>query len=301
MKRFIVAILWRRGMFLRRISLLNLFLLISFLQIESAFSTNNTIGHSILNKEAMLADVNIDQSSAILDDLLSEGKAYIGDVDIRTKEDAISFLEKVASFIFDEKKYVIEDTLLLSDALTPRHIDGEDVFYADCDLLSYIYLSLGDIYNIPISAVLAPYHMYVRLFYNGGFVDWETISGTQTSAEEMISLYEISHRSVQKGYFLRALNRKETIDYSMLTIAIFLGWERRDTAMTILKTVLSENETFHFAYSKLGVFCFLCRDLEMSDRLLKKALQMHPEDRWIKSFLEEPTGEEDSHIPHFEG
>lgn len=49
----------------------------------------------------------------------------------------------------------------------------------DCDLLTIIYLSVGELDGLPLRAVVVPRHTFVRyLLPGGGHLDWETTTGS---------------------------------------------------------------------------------------------------------------------------
>ena len=68
-------------------------------------------------------------------------------------------------------------------------VDGLHLFHEglgskriDCDNTSFVYLSIADALKLPLAAVSAPDHLFVRLGLNNGrYINWET-----TFAGEMI-------------------------------------------------------------------------------------------------------------------
>src|SRR3989339_1631199 len=78
-------------------------------------------------------------------------------------------------------------------------------------LLSFIYLSIADALNLPLVAVYAPQHIFVRFILNVEGINWETTSARERGNDYYRSWLNISDESIRNGVYLRNLTRQETM------------------------------------------------------------------------------------------
>ncbi|MEK6825316.1 MAG: hypothetical protein AABY00_00865 [Nanoarchaeota archaeon] len=130
-----------------------------------------TIGHAVLRMEKPLGAVRTDYTS--LDGILSTSLKKISPQNQYSYQDATNILFTIHSTIRDAG-YKAEPCVFLHKGIQSRTLD--------CDLGSYIYLSIADTLNIPLRAVSLPHHMFVRWnFPDGSKINWETTCGAELS------------------------------------------------------------------------------------------------------------------------
>src|SRR3989338_3971232 len=169
-------------------------------------SRYDTIGHRILDLEAELG-VFTEPHKETLDMLIEEARKAIHVKGTYTREDAVGILRTINS-------------VLQNNGFEEKHIDGLNLFYEglsskkiDCDDTSFIYLSIADALKLPIAAVSAPQHLFVRFILNGEEINWETTSAQELSNNSYVNQdrLKISPISIGKGVYLRNLTRQETM------------------------------------------------------------------------------------------
>ena len=87
---------------------------------------------------------------------------------IESKQDVINVLSSIDRAIVDSlNRQSIQDQYFLSKAI------NKGVY--DCDTLTTIYLSVAEVYGLPIKAVKIPGHIFIRWkFTDGKYLNWET-------------------------------------------------------------------------------------------------------------------------------
>lgn len=84
------------------------------------------------------------------------------------------------------------------------HAD-EPFHFADCDHLTYIYLALGRSVDLPISAVVAPAHMFIRWTSDEGYFNWETTTAQVFDNDVYRRRFDIPDQQIRDGLYLRSL------------------------------------------------------------------------------------------------
>lgn len=115
----------------------------------------------------------------------------------------------------------------------------------DCDLLSYLYLSVADAIGLPIYGMNAPRHFFVMWDDGTTQVLWETTSGSAQDKDYYINLEykgRIASTSLNDGVYLRRLTRKESLSSAMTTIGRALAGNNRDNdALSVYSTAVEYN------------------------------------------------------------
>jgi hypothetical protein len=193
-----------------------------------------TIGHKILNIEAA-SGIVVPEMYRVLDRVIDRARARLKGVDlnVQSEDEAEKILNEIddaltdENFIYPSWGYV--DTL--AESLTPVELDtsafsaamatyenenrkqhlnsrGPGVYYvADCDTLSFIYLSVADALKLPLrilerSATFDkdPGHNFIRWQLPGGTsLDWETMTGERRDTGQGFVLSD----GQLSGYILR--------------------------------------------------------------------------------------------------
>ena len=178
--------------------------------LTKLISRYDTIGHQILDLEAELG-VSTEPHKETLDMLIKEARTAIQVKDTYTREDAVGILGTINSMLqnngFEQRD-------------REKHIDGLYLFYEglsskriDCDNTSFIYLSIADALRLPLAAVNAPQHLFVRFILNGEGINWETTSARERGNNYYKSWLNISDKAISKGVYLRNLTRQETMAF----------------------------------------------------------------------------------------
>jgi len=170
----------------------------------------NTIGHLILDLETELGATASDYST--LDDIIDEAKERIVAKEKYSREEAIKVMRTIGEIL--NKKF-------------PKYYqDGNFLFHQgfksgirDCATSTLIYLSIAEEMQLPLVAVPAPRHMFVRWTEDDVQFNWETSTLRAKRDEEYITDYNISEKSIENNVFMMNLTREESIAYS--------GYDRR--------------------------------------------------------------------------
>ena len=224
-----------------------------------AAETSGTIGHRLLELEAPLGTVR-PEMSRLLDDLAEEVRGAIG---TRPPEGdaagqwnfALRSLRRIdevlgrRNFVYSTREDLAAS---LSDALTPRRLDPQlfqrivadpsnarrraqisrqrdGLFHtADCDTVSFLYLSIGEALDLPIALVEVPHHNFVRWYVTDrSFVNWETVHGAARSDQDFIRDYRIPQPAIQNGTFLARMTRENVLGYGRCIVAAGLEKQGR--------------------------------------------------------------------------
>jgi tetratricopeptide (TPR) repeat protein len=126
----------------------------------------------------------------------------------------------------------------------------------DCDLLSYVYLSVADAIGLPIYGMNAPRHFFVMWDDGTTQVLWETTSGSAQDKDYYINLEfkgRVNSKSLDEGVYLRKLTRKESYSSALTTIARAMASSNRDkSALPIYNTAIEYNPKNVIALTNRG-------------------------------------------------
>jgi tetratricopeptide (TPR) repeat protein len=223
-------------------------------------SLARTIAHQILEAEGAVVPVPA-KSKQLLDDVLTgirkavEAQAVrLGRMPERIRAEAtLALIDSVLTenhFVYPARGYVHS----VGEALRPVQVDAEGLerlsakeensnrkasidssrrasfHIADCDILSIIYVSAGEVIGAPLSLVDLPSrpgyvgHNYVRwTLGDGTFVNWETTSGRKRSPTEddhfFSSIPKTRVQAMAERLFGVAMTRDEALAYGDLLVA----------------------------------------------------------------------------------
>ncbi|MBM3232681.1 hypothetical protein FJZ18_00750 [Candidatus Pacearchaeota archaeon] len=126
-----------------------------------------TIGHAVLRMEQGVGATAEDKHT--LDKILDKAREKIPYKEKYTLQDATNSLQIIHG-ILEENGFKSEACVLLNTGLRNHKLD--------CDLRSYIYLSIAENREFPLKAVYLPGHMFVRWHDDDGtIINWETTAG----------------------------------------------------------------------------------------------------------------------------
>lgn len=164
----------------------------------------NTIGHKLLKQEEDIIDVDgtmkehFDNGYKTLDSLISIATERIK-TPKNSRSNAVVVLKKIDKILFEAGYVMFGSVRYLNEGLVGKKLTDEkfswftdnmppkyrkrhrrakrkpSYFFADCDVSSLIYLSIGEVLELPLNAVLLPTHMFIRWqLESGESINWET-------------------------------------------------------------------------------------------------------------------------------
>jgi len=219
-----------------------------------------TIAHEFLDLEKDFEVTDADYQ--ILDDIIDEAKQKIEVKPMYSHNEAVTILKTIYS-ILKERGFEYEKNGLLNHGLKTKKID--------CDNYSIIYLAIAETLNLPIFAVNAPEHIFIRWDPDGKHdaqhpsnpvnksdFNFETTAGSIKNTCILTDDYykfrfNIADKSIAAGVFLKNLNRNETlaIQYNNRGIA----WEEKgnlDSAIEDYNQAIKFNPKSSAAYNNRG-------------------------------------------------
>ena len=225
----------------------------------------DTLGHRILDFEQMyFPDVNEDIYRR-LDMVLGIIVKYLrkNQIDDQSKygyskENAINLMKKI-SFVLKDLGFVYGAQDLLSRGLKTRRVD--------CDIYSFLYLSVADILKLPLYAVSVPHHVFVRWDpderhnpldpnapENKNDFNWETTSSMILDDNHYKTGHDIPQVAISRGIFLRSMSSDETLLFHLSTIGYtLLTTKNYDSAEGVLLYVVKSPLINPLAYGNLGI------------------------------------------------
>jgi len=251
-----------------------------------------TIGHQMLALEKDLGakeselrrlETVIDRAMMVIDRKLSYGP-----------KEAASALETISIVV--KESYSYRPQRLLHQGLKANQLD--------CDLFVSIYLSIAEVAKLPIQAVVAPLHTFVRWrLDNGSHLNWETTNGSETNDQYYLSgsYLEGNHhfylpnfdlaQGVATGAYLRGLTNPEFLTiphinlaarYLELYQALPLDRPRPrlnlEKALKHLRTAVSLDAKRPEAHHALGIILNLLDRRREALASLDRAISLFPQD-----------------------
>lgn len=238
----------------------------------------DTIAHHFLDIEAETDfetdDYNvIDSDYQVLDNIIDEARERISEIKLNkpfteyNEEEAIGIL-KTISEIFKNLGFQYQETHLLNDGLKNKK--------SNCKYYTMTYLGIADVLDLPLKAVIVPRHLFVRWHFDGdGYINWETTAAEERSDEHYELGYDISEISVEKGVFLRSLDKKEAYSAVYDSKGITL-WDlgRYHEAMENHDKSIELNPNCPFPYNNKGITLHMFREYEEAIRCYDTALEL---------------------------
>ena len=106
--------------------------------------------------------------------------------------------------------------------------------FANCHNMAIIYLSIADALNLPVYAVQAPNHTFIRWYMGeNNYFNWETTSSKHYTDEQYMDSMGITGNIsvIKAGVYFRSLTRKETFVIQYDNLGFYWFWK----AQTIYK------------------------------------------------------------------
>ena len=219
--------------------------------IDGLVTLPYTIGHQILDLEAELG-VSTEPHKETLDMLVEEAKTAIQVKGTYTREDAVGILGTINSILqnnrFERRKR--------EERIDRLHLFHEGLFSkkVDCYSRSLIYLSIADALKLPLAAVYAPRHLFVRFILDGEGINWETTNARERGNDYYRSWLNISDKAISNGVYLRNLTRQETmaVVYNYRGVA-WAGKGNLDEAIKDFNTAIGLDPNYADAYYSRGI------------------------------------------------
>ena len=229
----------------------------------------DTIGHRILDLEAELG-IDTEPHKETLDMLIEEARRTIQVKDTYTREDAVGILRTIDR-ILQEKGFEQRDRKfdLFYEGLSSKKFD--------CDNTSFIYLSIADALKLPLAAVSAPEHLFVRFILNREEINWETTSAEELGNDEYRSWLNISDRAISKGVYLRNLTPQETM--ALVYDNRGAAWYRKgnlDRAIADYNAAIELDPNNTVAYNNRGNAWYIKGDLDSAIDDYNAAIGLKP-------------------------
>jgi len=205
----------------------------------------NTIAHRMLDSESEVSPVPAEKY-ALLDRILRQAKERVhfnpAEPDPGTKRaaalaalDAMDQVIMENNIVFPPSDWVtalgdgLENHTLteqdlqgvLKNTFSPRRAAylkahrGEVFHYMDCDVLSFLYIAIGQVVGMDLRFVEVPHHAFVRYYLNDDdWINWETtVPEEQSDGDYRADHRGITDRAVEEGIFLCARSDEELWGY----------------------------------------------------------------------------------------
>ncbi len=162
----------------------------------------DTLAHGFLDLES---DFGVkDSHYKTIDDMIDKARIRIKAKSDYKKEDAVEALRTIADIFKENSFETFIGARLLSDAIETGRFD--------CNVYSAVYLGIAEIINLPLSAVKAPDHVFIRWnLSSGGYFNWETTQEKIFSDEDYIRLKNISKQAINNRSHMANMDRSQMI------------------------------------------------------------------------------------------
>jgi len=232
----------------------------------------HTVGHKLLQIEESYLDTagnlasEFDRSYRFLDSILHLAEKRIKFSPSRGGNRGRATLKKIDKLLFDLGFIMFHSVNHLHDGIRPRQLAEEEFriftinmppayrkkfrkhskpsyFFADCDVGSVIYLSIGEVIGLPVYGVNVPGHMFVRWkMKSGETLNWETQWGKTRSN----NFYRKRHRTTPEmeafHQYMQELSNEELEGfYYFLWGVRLLGGSRHVEGIEFLEKAHSKN------------------------------------------------------------
>jgi tetratricopeptide (TPR) repeat protein len=96
-----------------------------------------------------------------------------------------------------------------------KNYKGKTFYYMDCDILSFMYMSIGELIGLDLHLVDCPTHNFVRYaFSETDYIDWETTGPEETTDKLYRMIYpNITSTNIEERVYLATMTPDETLGY----------------------------------------------------------------------------------------
>jgi tetratricopeptide (TPR) repeat protein len=204
-----------------------------------------------------------------IDAMLARARNKVTAKTTQDTREAVAALASIDAFLKSEG-FARKNNFLLS-----RGIDGKGI---DCDNYSALYVTIGEALKIPIVPVYAPNHSFVRYcFSDGTYLNWEPLEAKSLSDAFYVQRLEIAKQSVEKGVYLKNLNRKEflAVQYNSLGSHLMARKKYAD-AVPYFTMAVSLNPVFAPALHNRGTAFYATKRTDEALKDLTRAEELDP-------------------------
>lgn len=238
---------------------------------HSRTKVNETVAHFLLQKEIdgmeTISSNLRDEKLHLLDSLLLQCSRNLPKYNSSLNEqEAESIFRKIDSICYAFGMFTCITTNRFYDAFTKRDLTNQTKdklckwFYTgdsayrnkyinelnygfpiDCDLMSMLYYSIGEINGYPITMVEVPHHNFVRWTFKGGkYLNWDTNAAVvcdndcYRNAESPTAFTRFTLEDEKIIGFLKDMHRNEILGYSMPFIAVGLKNSNRQSEAEVI-------------------------------------------------------------------
>ncbi|MBP7584361.1 MAG: tetratricopeptide repeat protein [Spirochaetes bacterium] len=226
-----------------------------------------TIAHDFLELEKEFGAGKT--HTAALDALLARAKSRLRAKATSDSGEAVAALTSVGAFLRDEG-FRTRNNYLLSKGIEWKGID--------CDNYSALYVAIGEFLGIPIVPVYAPNHSFVRYgFTDGTYLNWEPLEMKALPDSFYVRKLGIAKESVEKGVYLKSLNRREFLGVQYNSLGSQLMARRKyGDAVPYFTMALSLHPAFAAAFHNRGTALYALKRTDEALRDLTKAEELDP-------------------------
>jgi len=235
--------------------------------------TNFSVGEKALRISAEWNDqLDLSRYQGWLDEMARALASRLADAESANR------VEVMNRFLFQEQSFGARPELEDSDSLfLDRIIDKKSGY---CVGLASLYLSLGERIGMPLHAVAAPGHVFVR--YEEGSIRRNielTEMGRELSDAEYILKFRIQEESIRRGVFLRNLSPREFLGQILNNRAV-LSHQRGDDegALADYRRALRLDPRLQGVYYNRGNHWLLRGQFRKASRDLRRAVWLNPND-----------------------
>ncbi len=194
-------------------------------------------------------------------------------------------IENVEKQYNKKEKYSKEEVIEILKT-THREINNLGLEYEihkfDCSDMSFIYLAVGEKFNLNLFGVRAPGHMFIRYgslestdIVNKGDFNWETTENELYSDKDYIGLLTIQRESIEKNLYMKNLTKQELI---AIAYADRGKWEEKnknyDLAIKDYNKSIELNPNSSETYRNRGHPFFYKKDYAAAIENFSKAIEL---------------------------
>ncbi len=232
--------------------------------------TSLTVAEMILEIEAK-AGFDITKSKLKLDTIFA-------DCTKKNETDIRQFLENTHQCLNNHAKNNLPYSPLLSICL-------EYGFY-DCDILSTLYLSLAQINELKIDALMTNEHVFLNYKDQKKEAYWETTTGNDKELSYYSEKYKISEQHIGKGRLLTPINKSDLIAMAYYNIALYY-FQKQDfqNSANYIYSAIANSDEWCTAYNLLAQIFEQQELYNQAEIAYVQALELQPDSRQTRKLL----------------
>jgi regulator of sirC expression with transglutaminase-like and TPR domain len=238
----------------------------------------HTIAHEILALESEIDGSTPDYE--FLDTIIDDVKQHVTIQPRYSQDEAHTILQQI-TMVLHERHFQEGEAMLLKETCTPKIVDEEEVFIADCDTFSFLYLGIGEALGFPLRLVSLPQHTFIRWhFSDDSYLNWETTAPVSWTDSAYISWYNTTHTpAIPLEQELKSLQRSEIfaiVYYNLGNVLTKKG--DYDNAIANYTQALAISPDYANALYQRGNALYLKGDDDSAIANFSRALELNPDD-----------------------